>query len=262
MHPVIYIILEFFTTVLVIGFTSSHSIVRLGGLLVSIFCVVQCIPLCMLYMRRTPWAALIGGYSVTCLYQYLDVAVLNRWTFEQGCPVSGLVQPTIQAPPKPNGSDTMFRRLAFGLKVTSSYRFVGTPYQVQNVPRYGTTNRRMYFQCTFLTIVTSYVVLDIISSSNDLDIAARHLTLDKVPILTRRIEVTAEEVFIRLFTVLAAATSLHCVQGGIYYIVSVLVVSLGISSPAEWPPFYGSPREVYTLRRFWRYATYPAIEPQ
>ena len=259
MHPIVYLILEFITTVLVIGFTASNSRARLGGLLISVFCVVQCIPSCMLYMERTPWAALVGGYSVTYLYHYLDVAILSRWTFEHRSPVSGLNKPTTQAPPKPDGPDTILRRLAFGVKTTSSFRFVGTPYQVQNIPQIVTTHRRTYLKRTFLIIVASYVVLDFINFSNDLEIAAKYLTLDKVPILTRLTEVTAEEAIIRLFTVLAAAIGLNCVQGGIYYILSVLAVSLRVSSPAEWPPFYGSPREAYTLRRFWKYVIYPVI---
>jgi hypothetical protein len=238
--------------VLVIGFTAADSRLRLGGLLFSIVCVLQCIPLCMLYMKRTPWAALLGGYSVTYLYHYLDVAILSRWTFGQASPVSGLVKPITQASPRPQGSDTILKRLSFGLKVASSFRFVGTPYQVQNVPQISTNDRKTYLQRTYLIIVISYVVLDFINSSNDLEIAARYLTLDKIPIITRFSEVTAKEVIIRLFTTVAAGIGLNCVQGGIYYIISVLAISLRVSSPVEWPPFYGSPREAYTLRRFWK----------
>jgi hypothetical protein len=261
MHPIIYLVLEFIITVLVIGFTAFDSKFRLGGLFFSIICVVQCIPNCMLHMKRTPWAALVGGYSVTYLYHYLDVAILSRWTFEHASPATGLVKPITHAPPRLHGSDTIPKRLSFGLKVASSFRFVGTPYEVQNVPQISTTNRKTYLLRTYLVIVISYAVLDFINSSNDLEIAAKYLTLEKIRILNRLSEVTAEEVVIRLCTTLAAAIGLNCVQGGIYYIISVLAVSSRVSSPAEWPPFYGSPREAYTLRRFWKYATYLVLDP-
>jgi hypothetical protein len=36
-----------------------------------------------------------------------------------------------------------------------------------------------------------------------------------------------------------------------YDVVSLLAVASGVSEPKYWPDFFGSPSEMYTVRRFW-----------
>ncbi|KAF1962570.1 hypothetical protein CC80DRAFT_589074 [Byssothecium circinans] len=256
MHPIIYLVTQIILTVLVIGFSTPYAVLRPTGFVFMTFCVYRCIPGCMPYMTRTPWAALVGGYSITYLYHYLDVALLSRWSFKHGAPVSGLLRPNpspANAPRnyRPQDTESIRERLIFGMKVTSTFRFVGTRYEVRNTPAAIATERRAFARRTFTTILISYCVLDFINSNNDPIIAAKFLTLEKIPILTRLQEVTAEELTIRTFTVLAAGIGLNCVQGGVYHICALLAVRAGISEPSEWPPFYGEAGEAYTLRRFW-----------
>lgn len=261
MHPGFYLVAEFVTAVLVIGFTPADSNLRLWGLAWNIFCVFKCIPLCMQYMVRTPWGALLGGFAISYLYHYLDIALLSRWSFEHRAPVSGLVKPSAviskrsQVDPVPNSKSVLQQRLLFGLSVGSTFRFIGTPYEVQSVPPARATTRKGYFRRTYAVVLVSYIVLDFINSINDPEIASKFLGLKNVPLFTRLHEVSAEELIIRLFTVLAAGISLNCVQGGIYHLIGLFAVSFGISAPTAWPPFYGSPREAYTLRRFWKYVS-------
>jgi hypothetical protein len=210
----------------------------------------------MPYMTRTPWAALVGGYSVTYLYHYMDIALLSRWSFEHDAPVSGLVRPdrptcTTQTKSTTSTSLPAWEKLKFGIKLTSTFRFVGTQYEVRNTPKTNSTSSREFLRHTFLGIFISYCVLDLINAQNDPAIASRFLTLKNIPILARLHELTAEESIIRMFTVIAAGVGLTCVQGGIYHACALLAVSTGISEPSEWPPFYGSVRDTYTLRRFW-----------
>lgn len=256
MHPIIYLIAEIALIIFIIGFTQPHSPLRLAGLIPITLCVVQCIPECMPYMVRTPWAALVGGYSITYLYHYLDTALLSRWSFEHDAPISGLLRPSTttgsgQKRLAPSSDQSVWARLKFGIKLTCTFRFVGTRFEARNTPKSASKSSREFCRRTFFTIVVSYVVLDSINAQNDPDIANRFLTLKNVPVLTRLNEVTLEEGIIRMFTVLAAGMSLVCVQGGMYYVFALLAVSLGISEPAEWPPFFGPFGEAYTLRRFW-----------
>lgn len=259
-HPIIFLIAEIILTVFVVGFTPPSSKLRPAGLLVIMLCVALCIPECVPHMIRTPWAALVGGYSVTYLYHYLDIALLSCWSFEQGGPVGGLLRPTPTPTNgavrdyKPRSIDTLRERLIFGTKLTSTFRFVGTRYETRNTPPVLTTERKQFLRRTFLIIVASYCTLDFINSNNNPDISSRYLIPEKVPVFARLHDVTAEELAIRTFTVLAAGISLNCVQGGIYHICGLVAVSSGMSEPSEWPPFYGSVSKAYTLRRFWEYA--------
>jgi hypothetical protein len=198
----------------------------------------------------------MGGYSVTYLYHYMDIALLSRWSFEHDAPVSGLVRPgRLPCPPRSKSTSPTslpaWEKLKFGIKLTSTFRFVGTQYEVRNTPKTNPTTSRDFLRRTFLGIVISYCVLDLINAQTDPAIASRFLTPTNIPLLARLHELTAEECLIRMFTVIAAGVGLTCVQGGIYHTCALLAVRTGLSSPAEWPPFYGSARDAYTLRRFW-----------
>ncbi|KAH7385344.1 membrane bound O-acyl transferase family-domain-containing protein [Phaeosphaeria sp. MPI-PUGE-AT-0046c] len=256
MNPLIYLFIEIALTVFIIGFTAPFSALRPVGLLIITLCVIRCIPNCMPYMIRTPWAALVGGYSITYLYHYLDIALLSRWSFKHRAPVSGLLRPaansvrsreTLQL----QGSGSSWDKFAFGLNLASTFRFIGTEYEVRNAPRATVSDSRDFRRRTLLTILFSYCVLDFINSNNDLSISTRYLTPEKIPLLSRLHQVTAEELTIRLFTVLVSCIGLICVQGGVYHIFALVAVRAKVTQPSAWPPFYGSAREAYTLRQFW-----------
>jgi hypothetical protein len=144
----------------------------------------------MPYMTRTPWAALVGGYSVTYLYHYMDIALLSRWSFEHDAPVSGLVRPdSLRCNPQTKSTSSTslpaWEKLKFGIKLTSTFRFVGTQYEVRNTPKTNTTSSREFLRQTFLGIFTSYCVLDLINAQNDPAIASRFLTPKNIPIFAR-----------------------------------------------------------------------------
>jgi hypothetical protein len=141
--------------------------------------------------------------------------------------------------------------LKFGIRLTSTFRFVGTRYEVRNTPKTNPTSSRDFLRHTFLGIFISYCVLDLLHAQTDPAVASRFLTPTNIPLLARLHELTAEECTIRVFSVIAAGICLICVQGGIYHTCALLAVRTGLCSPAEWPPFYGSVCDAYTLRRFW-----------
>jgi hypothetical protein len=208
----------------------------------------------MKYMVRTPWAQLVGGASVTILYHYIDIALISRWSFLHGRPTGSLAKPSATKPGtllSDRRPDTTFNRLLFGAKISSSYRFINTPFQIENVPPVSTRNTKAFLWRKTGVVVCSYLLLDLINSTADPAISLKYFTPDKVSLLYRMNEASVEELVIRAFTTLAAGISLNCVQGGMYNLFGLLSVGLGLSTPKEWPPFYGSLREAYTLRNFW-----------
>ncbi|KAJ5629249.1 hypothetical protein N7528_002906 [Penicillium herquei] len=86
---------------------------------------------------------------------------------------------------------------------------------------------------------------------NDPEVGNRFLVPSKVPIFRRLWEVTLEEIVVRLFSIIAMAMGLVCSQGGIYSMFAFIAVLSGINDPSEWPPFYGSLSDAYSLRRLW-----------
>lgn len=256
MHPLLFVIIEIILSILAVGFTSPNSTLRKVALFPVLYCMVTCVSNCMEYMVRTPWASLLGGGAVTVLYQYIDVALINKWSFSCGKPTGSLAKPSSTKPEnkiltRTHNLDTICNRLRFGLSVSTNYRLINTPYQVKNVPPLSTRNKAVFLWRKATVITVSYLLLDLINSSADPAISLKYFTPGKVPIFSRLRDVTAEELVIRTFTALAAAISLNCVQGGIYSLFAILSVGAGISAADDWPPFYGSPSEAYTLRRFW-----------
>lgn len=256
MHPILYLPAEGALTILIIGFTAPSSPLRPAGLVLIAYWLYKCVPLCMPALVRTPWAALVGGYAATWAYHYLDVALLNKWSFEKRGPTGGHLRLSNKKEvandfTKAKGT-LAIDRLKFGFNVFASPRFIGTPYQAANTPEPVAVEREHFLLRELGIIVVSYVVLDAIQSQNDTEISAEFLTVGKVPIFSRLSEVTAKEVAIRSCTVLAAAIAMNCVQGGVYHIFALLAVSCKVSEPRDWPPLFGSYREAYTLRRFWK----------
>ena len=102
--------------------------------------------------------------------------------------ISGLVKPITPEKKLDRGTmtnkrdrDFSLERLQFGFRIASSSRFVGTPYEVKNVPNSTTTARRAFLLRTFVTIVISYIVLDFISSSDDPTLLPSILSYPKFP---------------------------------------------------------------------------------
>lgn len=266
-HPILLVLIEVITTAIVVGFTAPSSILRLGALLIVALSTWQCISTAMEYMVRSPWASLAGGYAVTFLFHFVDVALLSRWSFKTGGPTIGLSSRSSAARKessvyeRDNGS-FWWDKFIFGLAVTCSFRFIGTPDQVKYVPLFSNRDpsyvpsRVRFLQKTALTIFLCYLGLDLTTSNADPELNLRYFTLRHIPVLRRLHEISADEILMRVLATIAAGISLTSVQRGTYSIVAFLSVLLGLGEPQDWPPFYGSLLDAYSLRRFWRYVLY------
>ncbi|KAJ6036584.1 hypothetical protein N7540_000863 [Penicillium herquei] len=148
-------------------------------------------------------------------------------------------------------------RLRFGIWAAFNSRCLGTSEQVKNVPQFSNTDpkhippRSAFLRRTARIAILSYLGLDLLSSMSDPEVGNRFLVPSKVPIFRRLWEVTLEEVMVRFFSTIAMGTGLVCSQGGIYSMFAFISVLSGMSDPSEWPPFYGSLSDAYSLRRLW-----------
>lgn len=69
---------------------------------------------------------------------------------------------------------------------------------------------------------------------------------------SRRIHtVTLRETIIRFGAVFHFVCSAWAVFTGAHDILAFLFVGIGLDEPEDWPPLYGSPGQMYTIRRFW-----------
>lgn len=63
----------------------------------------------------------------------------------------------------------------------------------------------------------------------------------------------------RVLGVLIFGLGAVCTISGFNAIISAVVVGCGLSSPERWPQFFGSPLQLWSIRRFWRRFWHQAI---
>lgn len=268
-HPLVDSAAVLALTAATVGFTLPASWLRIALLPVVGSLTWHCLLNCPVHIERSAWASAVGGFTISSFLHYLDVAVLNGWSFDIRGPSRDLVKGETTAPPpgglnSPDIGDSAMEsrrwshlpaeRIRFGLAVFFSWRFVNTPYQAKNLPRLDetlkTSRSRFLFQ-TALTVVGCYLLLDIMSSSSDPNVSARFYTPDKVGVFSRLPELSIEELLMRFFAAAGSCAGLIAFQRGVYSLVAFACVVTWLSNPGDWPPFNGPLRQTYTLRSFW-----------
>lgn len=264
-HPLWDSFVVVLLTTLVVGLTPASSSLRPACLPILCALVWHCLLKCPEYIARSSWASSVGGYTLSSLLQYIDVAVLSRWSFELQGPENDLIKGTThiapsKAPTRPQAKTShgfeIIDRFKFGLWVFCSWRFVNTPFQVRNILRLDDSlsqSRLRFLLHMGVTIIVCYLILDVMGSSSDSDIADKFYSSDKIGLLCRIQEVSLEELVMRFFAALALGASLVSVQRGVYCILAFISVAMGLHSPADWPPFNGPLSAISNLRSFWRY---------
>ncbi|KAF3481673.1 TRI7 [Arthroderma uncinatum] len=259
-HPVLLCAAVVGVTVVIVGFTAPSSIFRLAAVPIIIICSLQCISTSIYYMVRVPWATSVAGYTITFLLHYFDIALLRGWSFETNGPT---IDPaTGQNIPKAVNNKrrkkgSILERLKFGLSATFSFRHIGTPYQVKNVPAFSDNNttyiptRSRFLLRSGFTFVAIYIVLDLLTFQVDTQLNRLFFTHQNIGFFRRTYEITTEEVMMRTFATIASALMMTCVQKGCYYLLAFLSVLFSISEPREWPPLYGSFSQAFSMRRVW-----------
>ncbi|KAF9450452.1 hypothetical protein P691DRAFT_701161 [Macrolepiota fuliginosa MF-IS2] len=62
----------------------------------------------------------------------------------------------------------------------------------------------------------------------------------------------SQSIYIRVLSTLGLGIPGYAQINVLHYIMSVILVAVGISRPVDWPPLFGSPGAIYTVRGFWR----------
>ena len=245
---------------IVVGFTSPSSFLPLAFLPLIIYCVYVALPVCLDATGTILGASLAGAFSISTLLQYIDTALLSRWSADvQGPKFSS---GTYHVPAKRQGHTpansllNSWQRLQFGFQLSVSTRKVGTPYQVkglspfstrdpQSLPSRGSFLASKLFQC-----LISYLILDLstLASQPDLNQVLYH----HARISWRSLDnLTTEHLAIRVATTLGFWLNVYCVIQCYMGFFALIAVGFGVSKVKYWPPGFGPMSEAYTIRRFW-----------
>lgn len=263
-HPLIEGILIVALIIFILSFAPASTIIRPAFLIILAALTWHCVINCPVYIPRSSWAASVGGITVSSLLHYLDVGVIGQWNYELRGPKRDLVRGVSKLKKNATSTSTSKRqknyefkaRLAFGVSVFTSWRFIDTPFEPRGVSllrKQPTPSRWQFLRNTGITIVVCYLILDLMDASADDQVMAKFYRIDQTGILSRLHEVTLEELMMRFFAAMGLGAGLISTQRGVYSLMAFFCVATGIHSPSQWPPFNGPFSAIYSLRSFWRF---------
>ena len=244
-------------------------------------CVYGIVSTASLHMRSR-WASLLGGTSFAFLLQYVDLALLSRWSFEDHGPVAETAQnpakrdsdsdeATFTIPQKAleksaattkqqEGKRTTFwERLRFGWSNMFAFRHLDSKYETKNLPPFSTEDpsyippRWLFVLRRVFVAVVCYLIIDLSSARPPPKNGAALFDVALVPVFRRLGSLTSNELKIRLLSTAGFWVTLYCVIEGGNAVASAIAVALGLSKVRDWRPTFGSFSEAYTLRNFWGY---------
>ena len=244
----------------VVGFTPPVSLLRLVMLPVTIYGVYEALPICLEATGRALWAALAASFSISSLFQYLDTALLSRWSADVLGPTcsSGTyvvpLEPQRRPMVKPNPSG--LQRLRFGFHLSVSTRKVGTSYQVKGVSSFSTKDtrylpsREAFLLNKALVLLICYLVLDLstLTSQPDQNQVLYHDARISMFDLNN---LTLEQLLVRSVTTLGFWLNVYCIIEFYMGPFAFFTVGIGASKIECWPPGFGPVSEAYSIRRFW-----------
>lgn len=269
-QSVILILGEIFITALGIGFTSaSVTPIRSYGFSLVIASAYVANLLVIHHVPSTLWASVLAGNASTYVFRYLELVLIDKWSFEDGGPTRLQSSPDekirkkiiennrkIAASLRPA---TLWRRLQFGLGVTLNPRLVNTAYQVKNVPRWSQGKRqqvpsRGYFLLyTVFIVLLNYLIVDTCSLAAEPERNVLLFSDEKVAFFRRWNSLGPEEIVVRVLASLMLWLNIYCVFRIFHGLIVLLAVGFGLSKVQDWPWPFGPLSEAYSVRRFWGY---------
>ena len=262
MHPIGLLGQQLSIIFLTLGFTPYRSALRLAVVPILIIYSGCIVPRCTIYLHRSSWAALVGGYSTTFLLQYVSTMLTQRrqaFTSPSALVKAGDRKRTkIAHRTTETTLEEVWSRIRQGIDSAVSFRRSGTPEEVRNVPLFSGQDRNYipsrgeFLRHHLKLLAFCYLTLDILGLSADPNKNAVFFAPDKIPFFARAGQISGAELAMRVLCTLGSGLGMFCSQQGGYSIMALIFVGLDVSEPRSWRPLFGSITEAYTVRRFWR----------
>lgn len=266
-HPATPFALSLSICVLVLGFTSQKSPLRILGVLPMLGCMQLAVRTIGTQHAATHqlYMSMLMGSTASMELQYLDSALLSRWTYEAQGPTSALGGQTnirtlnAASQRRPNGcANTYLRRLVFGWEEAFRARSTRTPWEVKNVPAFFPDHPNIiptkaeFLYSTIRRCWISLFIVDIISfMGRDATMNTVNFASERIPLLTRLQDVTMEELLLRLISSVLHWVSVVALLQAIYDGSAIMVITLGLGRIERWPPLFNRWAECWSVRQFW-----------
>ena len=254
LYPLTSYIAEVSLVAVTIGFTSTRSPVRWLVLPVLIIPVYLLVTTSLQRCGVTIQATTYGGGAVAYLMQYVEVGFLSRWSFESYGPEE---YSEAVAKKEIRRQDSFWQRLRFGYYATFSYRCCGTPFEVKNVaPFFAKDPKRVpskiqFLQSTLMKFIGCCIFMDALTLAVNPEKSAILYSDRRIPFFARLGEIDGEEVGVRIVSTVMFWVASYCMLEILQVVPAFIAVSLGLSEPSWWRPFFYPVSSSYTVRSFW-----------
>lgn len=220
---------------------------RVSGLVVlcatTVWMEKVIVPVC-LKNGRPHWAATVASLLWV---QFLSASDLTLVTHVHTAKLPSL-----------RGSGTgILRSVRTAAGLLWNVRRVGTPWQVKNVPSsvgLQTQSRAGFVARRVAVTLLAYLFVDTVVSMPPPE---QHMVrADKAALFSLR-SLGADDLAFRCGTVVGYWLTTGVLVLFMNNVGAIVAVLLGLCSPADCPPLYGSFSEAYTIRHFWGYVSLP-----
>ncbi|KAF1976210.1 hypothetical protein BU23DRAFT_456274 [Bimuria novae-zelandiae CBS 107.79] len=160
---------------------------------------------------------------------------------------------------KANAQDTSgilsWRAIGWAHRVVFSYRAIGLPKQTPNIPKWSNKDpsyvpsRTSFLARRGIAVVGAFLVIDFLSHQPKPD--PEDFSAEKALLFPPAHTLNGATIGTRIFSTVLWWTILRLNIGLFYNLFSWFGVATFLTSPADWPPYFGSVFDSYNLRRFW-----------
>ena len=270
-HPLALYFIQKTTIIFLLAFTSSSSLLRYAPFPLLLYVSFSLLPYYRLYIPESANILAVAGEVLMGHLEYLEKLLLSQWSFENKGPIAERIMKKVShssGATKGNGfnpsvnkssSSTFWSRISFGLWVGTSQRYINTPHQTLNTPPYSSTHpthipsRTAFFVRKACIIFSCILLLDVVTLS--------HLTprnhLEAYSIENTRLlpqqwkDISGQWGLTRIRSTLGFWTENFAGIQIYYSMLTATGIGLGLSSPADRRPVFGSIMEACTLREYW-----------
>ncbi|KAL8741836.1 MAG: hypothetical protein Q9184_008338 [Pyrenodesmia sp. 2 TL-2023] len=281
-HPLTAFALSLTQCVLTLGFTSQDSPLRPLGLAPMLAYVYLALRTSQTHRATTHqlYLSMLTGSTASMALQYLDSALLSRWTYTARGPTSALGgQKNLRHSDETghhhchrSAGHTAFSsswsRLVFGWEEAFRARSARSPWEVKNVPSFdpghpdAVPTKAQFLRRTALRALLSLFVVDVIGYlGRDASMNAVHFARGRIPVFARWRSVTGEELVLRLVSSVLNWATFVCLLQALYDGAAIAVMGLGWGRIERWPPLFNRWTECWSVRRFWGYVTTKSLLP-
>lgn len=272
LHPVTHNILQALLSVFVLGFTNRTSAFRPVTVLLScLFPLLLFFPPYRVFDRSRPLSAFFAGNTLGFFLQFLDAAIISRWSFDARGPTSAEGGMPHIVKPDQNSADVRkskvpsnrawLKRLAFGLWIALPLgpRLVNTPWQVTGTPEFPARqvpSRAELLRKAVARLITCLLIFDLVGIINGKDDPTNQKNQElfnwsRVPLFARVSAVSGQEILVRMGVSFFMWLIGYCVVQAIYSAMEIIAVASGLTGVEGWKPLFGSLSDCWSIRQFW-----------